>query len=275
MHLLTGWLAILSYLVTEVFYSLNLIERKPAYAKLASRFLVVSMGVHFVAMLARSNHFKNVPYHNLYGSLSLFAWMVALIYLALEIRHRQKSVGAFLLPISIILLILATIFPGPQAYAPPVALRAEMRGALFAYHVTSNIFAYSAFTVSFILSALYLLQHRQIRIRRSGLLFSRLPSLELLERMNRTAVAIGVPVLLCGIFLGSIEAHRLPIFNWWDPKLLWSLITLLVYAGYLYLESKGTWRGKRSAIISVCGFLLIIFSYSVVNLFFSSFHKFF
>jgi ABC-type transport system involved in cytochrome c biogenesis permease subunit len=274
MYILLSWTAILCYLVTEALYGVNLVDRRPTYAKVASRILVLSIAIHFVAMLERSHQIRVVPYNDLYGSLSLFAWMVSLIYLALEIRHRQKSVGAFLLPIPILLLTLGTVLHRTQTYTqytPPE----EFRGALFAYHVTSNIFAYSAFTVSFILSAMYLLQHRQIRIRRPGLLFSRLPSLEILERMNRTSVAIGVPVLLCGILLGSLWAHRLHVLWRLDPKLLWSLITLAVYAGYLYLENKGTWRGKRSAIISVCGFLVIIFSYSVVNLFFSSFHKFY
>ncbi len=271
MYILLSWLAVFFYLVTEVLYGLNLVERKPTYAKLASRMLIFSMAVHFFAMLERSQHFRVVPYHDIYGSLSLFAWMVSIIYLALEFRHRQKSVGAFLLPIPIVLMVLASLLNRTQTYTPPM----ELRGALFAYHVTTNIFAYSAFTVSFILSMLYLLQHRQIRIRRPGLLFSRLPSLELLERMNRTSVAIGVPVLLCGILLGSIWANKLGVLWRWDPKLVWSLITLLVYTGYLYLEKKGTWKGKRSAIISVCGFLIILFSYSVVNLFFSSFHKFY
>lgn len=272
MYILLSWFAIVSYLVTEVLYSLNLFDRNPTYGKLASRLLVVSLLIHFTAMLGRTHQLHVVPYHDLYGSLSLFAWMIGLIYLALEFRHRQKSVGAFLLPIPIILLILATVLNRTE----PFVRSAELKGALFAYHVTTNIFAYSAFTVSFILSALYLLQHRQIRIRRSGLLFSRLPSLDLLERMNRTSVAIGVPVLTLGIFLGSLYAHRVFRFFWnWDPKQVWSLISLLVYAGYLYLERRGTWKGKRSAIISVFGFLIILFSYSVVNLYFSSFHKFY
>lgn len=272
MYILLSWLAILSYLATEILYGVFLLERWTNFAKAASRMLILSMAIHFAAMLERSYHFQLVPYKDLYGSLSLFAWMVALIYLALEFRHRQKSVGAFLLPIPIILMALAVLLDrAPHTSIPP----AELRGALFAYHVTTNIFAYSAFTVSFILSAIYLLQHHQIRIRRPGLLFSRLPSLELLERMNRTSVALGVPVLGCGILLGTIWAHRLGVFWRWDPKFVWSLVTLLVYAGYLYLESRGTWKGKRSAIISVCGFLVIVFSYSVVNLFFSSFHKFY
>ncbi len=271
MYILLSWLAVLSYLITEVIYGLNLVDRRPTYSQLASRMLILSMAIHFFAMLERSHHFRTVPYNDLYGSLSLFAWMVSIIYLALEIRHGQKSVGAFLLPIPIILMVLATLLNRPETYTPQV----DLRGALFAYHVTSNIFAYSAFTVSFILSTLYLLQHRQIRIRRPGLLFSRLPSLELLERMNRTSVAIGVPVLSVGIVLGLIWAHKLHMLRGLDPKLVWSFLTLLVYAGYLYLEKKGNWKGKRSAIISVCGFLIIIFSYSIVNLFFSSFHKFY
>lgn len=271
MYIILSWIAVFSYLVTETLYWLNLVSRKLAYAKLSSRFLVISLLIHFTAMMARSRQLHLVPYKDLYGSLSLFAWMVALIYLALEFRHRQKSVGAFLLPIPIVLLLLGTLLNRPGMHMPP----AELRGMLFAYHVTSNIFAYSAFTVSFILSMLYLLQHHQIRVRRPGLLFSRLPSLELLERMNRTSVAVGVPVLLCGILLGSLWARKLHVLWEWDPKLVWSIITLLVYAGYLFLEKQGTWKGKRSAIISVCGFLIIIFSYSVVNLFFSSFHKFY
>ena len=86
---------------------------------------------------------------------------------------------------------------------PGVVARSDTRGPLFALHVTFAILAYAAFTFSFVLSVLYLIQKRQLRRVHTGLLFARLPALDVIGRMNRTSVTIGLSVLGVSVVLGS------------------------------------------------------------------------
>ena len=65
----------------------------------ATVFLMGGIVLHYLALMDRSRWSHTVPYDDLYGSLSLFAWLLAATYLGLEFYHRQRSVGAFVLPV--------------------------------------------------------------------------------------------------------------------------------------------------------------------------------
>ena len=77
----------------------------------------VGLVTHYFALLERSKGLHTVPYHDLYGSMSLFGWLLALTYLVLEFYHRQRSVGAFVLPF-ILAFFLAAQF---RAWGSPLS----------------------------------------------------------------------------------------------------------------------------------------------------------
>ena len=60
-----------------------------------------------------------------------------------------------------------------------------------------------------------------------------------------------------------------------DPKEIITLVILAIYAGYLWLGRSSAWRGARASVLCVVNFLVVLFSYSVVNLYLSGFHRFF
>jgi ABC-type uncharacterized transport system permease subunit len=208
----------------------------------------------------------SVPYRTLGGSMALFGWMIGLAYLILVLRHRERAIGPFLIPFVLAFSVLGVMLPS-RAPAGPAT-----RGSLFAFHVTLAILAYAAFALSFVLSLLYLIQNRQIRRGRTGVLFSRLPALEVIGRMNRTSVIIGMFVLSVSVGLGIAWAHRV-----WDgpgdAKLVWALLTLAVYGLLLWKDRRG-WEGPRVALLSIVGFVLVLFSYTFVNLYLSQAHVF-
>src|SRR5438874_426460 len=100
--------------------------------------LVAGMVAHYFALLERSRGLHTVPYHDLYGSMSLFGWLLALTYLGLEFYHRQRTVGAFVLPFVLVFFAAAHLAP-PNRLAP-----APLHGRVFAFHVTLSILAYAA-----------------------------------------------------------------------------------------------------------------------------------
>jgi len=127
-----------------------------------------------------------VPYHDLAGSMSLFGWLLALTYLSLELFHRQRSVGAFVLPFVLAFFVTSHLSPPDRLAAPPAT------GVAFAFHVTLSILAYAAFGLSCVLSLIYLGEQRLLHERRVGDVLWRLPSLDLLDRMSQSSVLVGL-----------------------------------------------------------------------------------
>lgn len=259
------------YGASLAFYCYFLYASKRLVGWAATVCLVAAIGLHWQALIERSRMLNAVPYQDLVGSTSLFAWLLAVTYLGVETYHRQRSVGPFVLPLVIALMIAATAM---AAVAPPGP--APSTGSRFAWHVTLNILAYSAFTISFVLSLIYLLQNRVLRDRQLGSTFWRFPPLEVLDRMSRSSVVVGTAALTVGIILGVMEASALWASGWsLDPKVVASLLILLLYIAYLWLGNRTAWRGARASLLCIVNFLVVLFSYTVVNLFLSEHHRYF
>jgi ABC-type transport system involved in cytochrome c biogenesis permease subunit len=175
------------------------------------------------------------------------------------------------MPVVVLLVLVVLLVEPPVPPSPPPA-----RGALFALHVTLNILAYSAFAISFVLSLIYLIQNRILRDRRPGTVFWRFPALEVLERMSRSSVAVGILALAAGGLLGMVWNDRLRgRYLSGDPKEVVSILILLLYVGYLWLARTTAWRGARASLLCAFNFLVVLFSYTVVNLYLSRYHRYF
>lgn len=260
---------LLLYAVSFAAYVWNLYSKRTLVGVAATVALGGALVLHYYALLERSRAIHAVPYEDLWGSLSLFAWLLAATYISLEFVHRQRSVGPFVLPIAILLFALSHLRQAVPHAAPA-------RGPLFALHVTLNILAYSAFALAFILSTIFLLQNQLLRRRKLNLVFWRYPSLDLLEWMTRSAVIVGLIALCAGASFGFVWAHRLRGHYWnGDPKEIVTLLLLLIYAAYLWLGRTPAWRGARASVLCMTNFLLVIFSYSIVNVYLSRYHRFY
>ncbi len=258
------------YAMSLGLYIWYLYANKRLIGRAATLSLAGGVVLHYAALLERSRWVHSVPYDDLYGSMSLFAWLLAVTYLGLEFFHRQRSVGPFVLPFVLILFAVASLASAAPPPPPPA------RGTQFALHVTLNILAYAAFALSFVLSLIYLLQNRLLRDRRLGTPFWRLPALEVLERMSRSSVMVGLAALTVGIVLGFVWVNRIRGRYWnADAKEIATLLVFLFYAGYVWLGRTTAWRGARAALLCVLNFIFVVFSYTVVNLYLSRYHRYF
>jgi ABC-type uncharacterized transport system permease subunit len=260
---------VLLYVLSFAAYLRNLYVENKWVGRFAALSLACGLLLHYYALMERGRMLHGVPYEDLWGSLSFFAWMVGLIYLGLELVHRGRSVGPFVLPFVIILFALShirNVSPHPT----------PARGTLFALHITLSILAYSAFALAAVLSAIFLLQNRLLRQRKPGGMFWRFPALDVLERMSRSSALVGILALVAGTVSGFIWANRLHGHYWnGDPKEIISLVMLACYLAYLLVSRRTAWRGARAAMLCMLNFALVLFSYSIVNIYLSRYHKFY
>jgi len=263
-------LTVLAYLLSLGLYIGLLYTGKEITGRLASVLMFLGLACHYLSLLARAKASHTVPYHDLQGSMSLFGWLLAITYLCLEIYHRQRTVGAFVVPIILAFFVGAYLMPNHSGQP------SEAHGVVFALHVTLSILAYAGFALSCVLSMMFLGEERLLRIRKLGDVVWRLPSLELLERMSHTSVLVGLVTIGVGTVLGFVAVDRQAGQHWFfDPKYIVTLIVVLLYAVYFQLARTAVWRGARASLLCVFNFVLVVLSFTVVNLYFSSHHKYF
>ncbi len=265
-----AYLSLALYIASFLCYARILYAPHVWLGRLATLLLAAGLAAHYFALLDRSHATHMVPYDDLYGSMSLFAWLLAVTYLALELIHRQRTVGAFVTFLLVVWIALLDLAPRAVSAAP------RAHGALFALHVALDAWAYAAFGLSFVLSLVYLVQDRMLRSRRQGAAFWRFPALDVLDRMARSSVYLGLLLLAVGVFSGFIWQHRLTgSFGLGDPKVIVTLLIVAVYIAYLRLSRSAGWRGARAAGICALNFAVVLFSYTIVNLYLTRFHDYF
>jgi ABC-type transport system involved in cytochrome c biogenesis permease subunit len=265
-----GYLSLALYVASFICYARNLYAPNIWVGRLASALLASGIFVQYLSLYQRSLALHTVPYDDLYGSMSLFAWLLGITYLGLELFHRQRSVGAFVTLLLVCWIVLLGMLTPRYLPVPSVP-----RGAIFAFHVTLNTWAYAAFALSFVLSVIYLVQDRVLRSRRLSVAFWRFPALDVLERMARSSVYVGLLALIFGVAMGLTWEHRLSgSYSFGDPKVIVTLAILSVYAAYLLLSRNANWRGARAALLCALNFVIVLFSYTFVNLYLTKFHRF-
>lgn len=259
-----GWAAFAAYFLSAILYTTSLFRTHPAIGRAATAFAVLGAALNFGTLYARSVALHTVPYRDLLGSMKLFGFFLAVLNIVLEFRHRDRSLGPFLMPAALAFLLLSVSLTSPvRADAP------ELKGPVFALHVTLNMLAYAAFAVACALSLLYLWVGRSLKKRAFSGPASRLPSLSYLERANRTSLALGILTLAVGLFLGLFWASRMwkgehPLWAL-DPKIWFALATLAFYVLVLVRAHRGA-APVSTARLSIAGFVLVLLSYTAVNL---------
>ena len=267
-----GWVALVAYALSAVLYTTSLFRTAAPIGRSATAFAVLGAVCNFGTLYARSIALHSVPYRDLLGSMKLFGFFLAMLNIVLEFRHRDRSLGPFLMPAALVFLIFAVLQTSPIHKDAP-----ELKGPIFALHVTLNMLAYAAFAVACALSMLYLVVGRSLKKRALSGPASRLPSLSYLERANRTSLALGILSLSVGLFLGLFWASRM----WkgehpqWvlDPKIWFALLTLAFYVFVLVRARRGA-GPISTARLSIAGFLLVLLSYTAVNVLVSKLHDF-
>ncbi len=81
-------------------------------------------------------------------------------------------------------------------------------------------------------------------------------------------VRLGFPLMTLGLILGAVWADKGWGRYWgWDPKELWSLVTWLVYLGYLHFRYlKGAKHPIVNSALALAGAVCVVLTLVWVNL---------
>jgi cytochrome c-type biogenesis protein CcsB len=255
------------YFVAFLFYLMMMVMGKEVFGRVATMTATVGLGAHSGSIILRwiesyQLDMGHAPFSNLYESLIFFAWTIMFLYLLVEWRTKNKTLGAFTTPLAFLAMAYASFSPNISSTIQPLV--PALKSNWLIAHVITCFFGYAAFALSFALSFMYLIKRDD---HQSKSLFMRLiPKHVHLDELNYQMVVIGFLLLTLGIITGSVWAHSAWGGYWsWDPKETWSLITWLVYAMVLHSRLVRGWRGTKIAVLALVGFACVLFTYFGVN----------
>ena len=204
------------------------------------------------------------PFSNMFESLVLFSWSVAVIHLFLQKRMKLAAMGTFTAVLTVVTTACASAFFNSSIEPLVPALRSNW----LTVHVFTCFMGYGGFALSALAAGIYL-----FRPRSNDEIY--MESQETLERLIAKTISFGFLFLTMGIITGSVWANSAWGTYWsWDPKETWSLITWLIYAGYLHCRYMRGWRGRVTAWISLFGFASVLFTYIGVNYLLKGLHSY-
>jgi cytochrome c-type biogenesis protein CcsB len=237
---------------------------------LAAGFLANTAGIGLRWVESYQMGIGRAPFSNMYESLVFFSWTMAALYLYVEMKYREQGFGVFVSPLIFLAIAYASFDPGISAKINP--LIPALKSNWLIAHVVTCFLGYAGFALAFGLSLTYFVKPKQPE---KSVIFSRLPDEEIIDELTYQMVVFGFLFLTIGIITGAVWANSAWGKYWsWDPKETWSLITWFVYAIFLHLRMMRGWHGRNLALVSIIGFMAVLFTYFGVNFLLSGLHSY-
>jgi ABC-type uncharacterized transport system permease subunit len=187
---------------------------------------------------------------------SLLAFLLVAVFLAVDLRTRAAVLGAFLSPAAVAVLI-PSLYMGPHG----ADLANPLRQPLLPVHIAVALAGLAVFGVATAVAGVYLLAEHAVKGKRFGTFFRKVPSLELLDDLNKRLVAWGFIALSLTLLTGAWVAARLRPGDRWDPAQLAIVVAWIAFGVLLQARTFAGWRGRRVALLTMAGFGVLVVSF--------------
>ncbi len=244
----------------------------PRWWQILNTVCLAAIWLFLTAMLAWRWYVSgHVPLSNGHETMQSLAWFIMLLGLISDLPNPSKGgadrasvpplfegVGGVLLLSAFPLLVSMMSASNPQiTHLTPV-----LQSPLLSLHVSIIMLSYALLAFVMLNSVVALCGKAERQQR--------------LMCFSRTLLRPAVCCLAVGIFLGTVWANVSWGRYWgWDPKEVWALITLLVYAAPLHAQSLPLFRRPRVFhIYCLLAFLSVLFTYFGVNFLLGGLHAY-
>lgn len=243
------------YTVATIMFLLSIVGLNSRFLRLARYcvFAAVILQTFLLLPVFESFH-QSVPGDR---GLYLFAlsWLLALLYIFLGKRTDFPLVGAFVASASAFFLSASSYLSHREHW-----LGEEGNQLLVFLHVVPAFLAELALVIAFIISAIYLVQDRRIKYKKSNSI-SGGPSLDWLDKANLKVLLAGFISMTLAIVSGTLwgmNNHRLLLRDsyQWIALMAWLLMAILLHGRRnMHWSAK---RTARTAFIATSGIILLM-----------------
>jgi ABC-type uncharacterized transport system permease subunit len=242
------WLRVAATLYAlGLLHSVLVMVRRKTYAfdaaLAAFRVAVILHGVAIVEKAAASGRIVE----NFYQTLSLCAFLVALVFLLVEWRYKFTSTSVALFPL-VFVMTLVSAMERPVATWPDPGVR----GVWLVIHIVLVLAAYAALLLTAVASVAYLIQERRLKTKQASALLERLPPLATLDNLISGSLGLGFAFMTLGVVIGILWAFIESGTSWiGDAKIHLSLFTWGLLVVMMFLRASAGWRGRKAAVLSL------------------------
>jgi HemX protein len=264
----------LAYLLVAIDYGFLFFASQPFAERTATPALRGTVLLHLAYLLGEVVQWRQLPAATVPQALSVVAFAVAVVYVFVEWHGRARTTGFWLVSLVFFFQLLSTVLAAMLPHSSPPD-RPIFHDPFFSLHVSLALLGYAAFVVAAAYAFLFLQLYRDLKAGRFSTFYGKLPPLEVLERMMIGAIWVGFVTLTGAVATGAFWAERLYHNAWMhDPKILFTLAIWGLYGAALLMRRLRRWQGRQTALASLTGFGVILFSLMAVNLFLTGFHGF-
>ncbi|MCX8084825.1 MAG: cytochrome c biogenesis protein [Calditerrivibrio sp.] len=234
-----------------------------------SRYLSYANYLVFIAILSnglfiidRWRSLQNFPLRGLADIFAILIFVIGFSSFLLSIKNKKPGIYIFTMPIIIILGIASF------AHSSIIIHRAYVQGLWLFIHLPFTIAGTALFALSALFGILYFIQEIQLKRKRFGLLYNFLPSIDMLNKINKNTMLIGFLFFTVGLLSGFIWG----LYEWegrvvLTPKLLFSIITWFIFGSIILIKKTKGMAPKVTAFSSILGIISVIITYVGVALF--------
>lgn len=212
-----------------------------------------------------------VPSLTRFDALAGYALALSGAYMLLSAYRYTRGIVVILIPYATVVLAYGLVaLPMEPPPLPPA------QGPWLVLHVLTAYAAYGVFTLASINAAAYLLQDNNLKHKRFGMVWERLPSLETLDHVMSRLVGVAFLLFTISIALGVLLVRQSGGGDAWltDPKVAATIATWILFAVFVHLRASSDRHGRGIAVMAVIGLACLLFAFVGVHWFANTVHDF-
>lgn len=261
-----------SYLVAMGLELTRPVFRLPARTAFIGGFTVaglIAQAVYLVMLANPQQSIDGAPIGGDVGLLAdwyswslLLAWAVALAYLVLFLRRPDTTIGYFLLPPVLGLILLALAVHDWEPFN-----RQRAAGLWRTIHGMSMLLGAAIVLIGFLAGIMYLVQSARLKRKRRGSSGLKLPTLEWLQGLNRAALVASMIAVAVGTFAGVVmNLNASGSVAWTSRGIVLPMVLLLwlVAATTIEFVYRPARQGRKIAYLTLASFGFLVLAMSGV-----------
>lgn len=246
----------------QAIYALT--TKRTGFSRIANISLIIAVVSQTVWLLERGLRTGRCPLVGTRETFAFLSFSSIVLYLIAQRWHKTSALRAFIFPIVLGLSAIAAFARGTSE--SPDGINEPLQGILFPVHAGLMMLAFAAFFLAFGAGLMYIIQERELKLKRFGAIFYRLPSLDTCDDISFKAMTTGFMLLTLGITAGLAWSRAKDGVYWHgEPDEVFSVSTWVIYLLILQSRLSAGWGGRRAAFASIIGFVLVIVSLAGVR----------
>jgi ABC-type transport system involved in cytochrome c biogenesis permease subunit len=207
----------------------------------------IAVVLHVVAVVELTMAVGHLPVDNFYETSSICALLIAFLFLFVNWRYEFSSLSVCIFPLVFVMAefgcmeIPVTSWPSES-----------VRNAWLMVHIVMILLGYAGLLLTAVASIFYLIQERQLKSKRPGTFFDRLPPLATLDGLVTNSMGFGFVFITLGVIAGSVWAFIESGTHWiTEPRIALSFVTWGFYLMMVFLRASAGWRGRKAALMAI------------------------